>query len=155
MPTSNAENISLRLYGHLLSLIPDQCSKVLDQKDCDIEPVFLGFVDTYYYLAKIIPKHFTVLDLGCAYAPQSYYFRNHKSYIGVDYSVKEQFHFPNTILRNNRIETEVALWKNIPTEQVFAICNYVPIDSTELRRTFKVLYVFYPSLSLPFLKRGR
>jgi len=48
------------------------------------------------HLAALIPLHFTVVDLGCAYAAQSYYFRRHWKYIGVDGWAKDRIAAPNT-----------------------------------------------------------
>ena len=51
----------------------------------------------YDALSGIIPKHFTVLDIGCAYAPQGWYFQGHHEYIAVDPTPeRERFAFGNT-----------------------------------------------------------
>jgi len=78
------EYINNKLNSILFKQYHEQYQRVFDQAECDIEPEFLGFITTYYYLSYLIPKHFTIIDFGCAYAPQAYYFINHKKYIGVD-----------------------------------------------------------------------
>lgn len=50
-------------------LPPDQIERVMMKQDCDIDATFLGFIEVYRALASIIPHHWTVIDLGCTYAP--------------------------------------------------------------------------------------
>ena len=39
---------------------------------------FLGFIETYKHLSQIIPKHWTIIDIGAYGNAQSYYFAEHK-----------------------------------------------------------------------------
>ncbi len=135
---------------YLLSKIPEhQFKKVFEQENSDIDYDFLGFTDIYDHLSRIIPKHFTVIDFGCAYAPQCFYFEDHKRYIGVDYFVKERFEARNTehILASiydilYHIDyTKLRLDEN----ETFAICSYVPNQSELVRQNFKNCFCFYPS----------
>lgn len=77
------KSLSLRLYQNWMKENTALTQKVMHQKNCEIDPEFMGFVDVYYHLSKIIPKHLTVIDIGCCYAPQCLYFKNHHKYIGV------------------------------------------------------------------------
>jgi hypothetical protein len=61
-----------------------EAGAVLAAADGDIDPDFLGFLEPYEALSRIIPRGRTILDLGCGYAFQSWYFRHHRKYIGVD-----------------------------------------------------------------------
>jgi hypothetical protein len=136
----------------LLKMIPKkELDRVLNQKMCDITPAFMGFIDAYEALAKLIPLHWTVVDLGCAYAPQAYYFTKHKKYIGVDDGSVE--HFKTS---NSEFYTPLKIYDYINSsnfakldlDETFAILNYVPPwyhDNCRLvRGAFKNLYVFYP-----------
>ena len=126
----------------------DRCSK-MDM--CDIDEEFMGFTDIYKNLARIIPKDRIVIDLGCAYAPQSVYFVKHKRYIGVDLphdntarvNTTNSTYFEMTI--REFIEKELP---KIKDEKVFAICSYVPPwhdDNEQLAKdNFKDLFVYYP-----------
>lgn len=145
------EKINRNLANVLYTKFRKQWDRVMSQKMCDIEPDFMGFVDTYYYLSKIIPRDWTVIDFGCAYAPQAYYFRKHKAYVGVDYGkgvdfgVKERFCFKNTELFNGSIEDYIKSYGGY--HKVFAICNYVPSGQVALiRKHYTDLFVFYPQL---------
>lgn len=131
----------------------DQIDRVLGQEQCDIDPSFLGFTDIYLALATIIPKHWTIIDLGCAYAPQAIIFAKHKAYIGVDLPSdqgRERFSAANTTHYSMSIaefiEKHAAEFDHART---FAICSYVPPwhnDNLELaRHAFKNVFTYYPA----------
>jgi hypothetical protein len=134
-----------------LHLLPkDQLERVFRQDMCDIDPTFLGFTDIYLALAGIIPKHWTVVDLGCAYSPQAFIFKDHKAYVGVDLYAKERFSAPNTrhytMPIADFIEQHAAGFEK---NQTFAICSYVPpwhSDNIALTRAnFENVFTYYPS----------
>ena len=139
------EKINRDLWHKLTTKYPEQCERVFSQEYCDIEPSFLGFVNFYYHLSQIVPKHFIIVDLGCAYAPQGYYFRKHKEYIGVDTGkTLERFKFDNTTHVTLSIQDYLRRGGKA-TSEVFAICNYVPnIDTRSIAKVFDNLFVFYP-----------
>lgn len=58
----------------------DQIDRVFGYHECDITPEFLGFTEVYLHLSCIIPTHWTVVDLGCAYAPQAFLFGDYILY---------------------------------------------------------------------------
>lgn len=129
----------------------DQIDRVLGQDVCDIDPGFLGFTDIYFALAGIIPKHWTIIDFGCAYAPQSLIFREHKAYVGVDASECERFSGPNTT--HYRMTTAQFIEEHgaeFDRKITFAICSYVPPwyghNSREVvRQNFDNVFTFYPA----------
>ncbi len=112
----------------LLQLIPkDQIDTVLGQEWCDIDLSFLGFVTTYKYLSMLIPKNFTVINLGCAYNPQCYYFKDHKRYIAVDASKCLKFKAENCDIFEMTIHQFIESYKTqFDINETFVICNYVP-----------------------------
>jgi len=138
----------------LLQKLPkEQVEKVFNQDMCDIAPDFLGFVDIYKSLSEIIPKHFTIIDLGCAYNPQCFFFTEHKQYIAVDISNCIKFQASNCIIVEKTIEKfiEEDLYK-YDLGKTFAICSYVPpwyknSDNCEMvRKSFYNLFVYYPTM---------
>lgn len=140
---------SLELYKALEA----QNSKILNQYYCDIEPEFMGFVLTYKNLSELIPQDWTVIDIGCSYAPQSYYFKDHKSYIGIDLGDVERYTFKNSIYIISDVMDFVETLlptMNLDLKKTFVICNYVPewgrINKKELREIFDNLYFFYPCI---------
>ena len=136
------QKINNKLASQLKKKYPQMFKEVLEQKNCDIDETFLGFVDTYYYLSKIIPKDWTVVDFGCAFAAQAYYFIRHKAFIGVDIGNKKRFHFKNTEFYEGTIADSL---KQKPfTKKVFAICNNVPsLETTLVRNYYPNCYIFY------------
>lgn len=142
-------DIEIDPVWHLMP--PDQIDRVLRQDMCDIGPEFLGFTDIYLALAKIIPTYWTVVDLGCAFAPQAIIFRDHKAYIGVDAGVGERFSAPNTTHYTMTIADFIAEHAaSLDKELTFAICSYVPpwygTDNLRLtREAFKNVFTYYPA----------
>lgn len=138
----SAEKINNNLACALAEEYPKMFKRVLEQSDVDIDGTFLGFMDTYYYLSKFIPKGWAVVDFGCAYNPQAYYFRKHRAFIGVDIGKRKRFHFENTDLYQGTITDFLA--QKPPKEKVFAICNNVPDAETSLvREYYPNCFVYY------------
>lgn len=135
----------------LLNIIPgEQIQKVFNQDYCDIDCHFLGFTETYEKLSQIIPKDFTVIDLGCSYNAQSFYFIHHYRYIAVDINHIERFCAPNCIIFEKSIEEFIREdLDQFSLDKVFAICNYVPRwrnDNNKLvRENFRNIFTFYPA----------
>lgn len=146
----NTDDYHGRLTKELLSIIPEsEQHRVFEQEHCDIDPSFIGFIDIYKNLSEIIPKHFTIVDLGCAYAPQAYYFKDHKKYIGVDIFLGERFRADNTKHLQITIRDFCDVFaSSFDKDETFAICNYVPPwhgDNREMaRKYFENLFVYYP-----------
>ena len=152
---ANFEKINREL---LLILPRDQRERVFNQDRGDIGPEFLGFVDIYVALAKIIPVHWTVVDLGCAYAPQAFLFKGHAKYVGVDLpgsyfdregGMTERFVAPNSMFYEMTIADFCERHASeFDQETTFAICSYVPPwygDNCELaRRAFRYVFTYYP-----------
>ena len=111
---------------------------------------------TYYHLSKMIPKDWTVVDIGCAYNPQSYLFQEHARHIAVepvwnDSDFKfEYFKAPNTELLF--MSGQDFILKELPKmdldkSKTFCILNFVPSDEVNVlvRQAFKNLFVYYPA----------
>ena len=136
------EDININLACESAEKYPKMFKEVLEQEMCDIDGLFLGFVDIYYFLSKVIPKDWTIVDLGCAYAPQAYYFQKHKKYIGVDSSESKRFKFKNT--QHFYCSIRKYLLRNPEPFKHFAICSYVPSNEVNLvRKYYSDLFVYY------------
>jgi len=135
-----------------MSLIPqEQFERVFAQDECDIDYEFLGFTEIYESLAAVIPQHWTIVDLGCAYSPQAFLFRNHKAYIGVDIGLnKGRFAAPNTAHYEMTIAAFIERHlSDFDQDTTFAICSYVPPwhdDNMRVARmSFKNVFTYYPA----------
>lgn len=143
----------------------DQVDRVFGYHECDITPEFLGFTEVYLHLSCIIPTHWTVVDLGCAYAPQAFLFKDHALYVGVDAGGCERFSAPNT--KHYTMTIADFLTKHggqFDKCRTFAICSYVPPwyghNSGELaRKHFDNVFTYYPARDptekLPFYRAPR
>ncbi len=136
-----------RLLTNLDKHYHQQLADIFADRWCELEGGFLGFIEEYWALSKVIPKHFTVVDLGCYAATQAFYFRKHKKYIGVDSSQVHRINPTNsehyTMSIQNFLNSSIC--KGLKLDTTFAICNYVPTDSLDIRKLFKNLFVFYPA----------
>ena len=144
----------------VLRLIPkeevDRLFRVNDRMLGNVDLTFMGFTATYKVLAGLIPRWWTVVDLGCSYAAQSYYFSEHSKYIGVDENDEQRFCPENCVHYVKKIQDYIKEdIGELNLDETFAICNYVPDDEARdlVCKTFKNVYVFYPCGSFEhFLK---
>lgn len=144
-------------YKHCLeqvrSLIPsDEYRAVLDQNGVvELDDTFLGFVDLYYPASLMIPCGKIVIDFGCYLAAQSYLFKDHRQYIGVDVIDMLRFTPPNAthyvMSIQGWLEKEAPkfLANHNPTD-IVAICSYVPdFQATSLVKAyFQNVICYYP-----------
>lgn len=159
----NEETIE-KVTQRLLYLIPEERqAHVFSTGDVDLE--FLGFVEQYDALSHLIPEHYTVIDLGCAYAPQAYLFRNHAAYYGVDATTEERDTFiDRSVLPNAKFfHTDIASFIDLTADTfkqdtTFAICSYVPPWYGDVRRlvgsAFSNVFTYYPAgIEHPTIKK--
>lgn len=101
----------------------------LRQDMCELDISFGGFEDNYFIIADKVPNDYTIIDFGCNMAPQSYLFKNHVAYVGIDtcrldrFSTDNTIHYTMTIQEFFKKEFDKYRDKNI-----YAICNFVPDD---------------------------
>lgn len=152
---SENERLSLLLYDKMIPKA--ESSKVLSQYHCDIFPNFMGFVETYYYLSKIIPRNWTVIDIGCAWNAQCYFFRHHKKVISVeppenDVFLNDLFKTDNCHIyrmTGGKFIDSVLPSLHLDMSKTFAIMNNNPgwyekeNLNSKVRATFDNLYCFF------------
>lgn len=124
----------------LLSLIPkDQQEEIFSQYLCDIDEECLGTIDIYLYLCRFIPFSWKIVDLGCSFAPQCFFFQKHAQYIGVDIFPGKRFFAENTTHLTLSIEDFLKSKEYFSLElgKTFAITAYVPIIDDDLCRSIR------------------
>lgn len=149
-------------YMHYVqSLIPKNEWERVMRSDASAE-IYSNFLmcggATYYYLSRMIPKHWNVIDIGASYGAQSYLFQQHRKYIAVEPFEHCEMRIENFKAKGTERYTETAgkfisdvlPYLGLDIRQTFAICNYVPEwfgdNPTELvRKTFHNCYTFYPA----------
>ena len=119
----------------------------------ELDDTFLCFEDYYEDVLNHTTPDTVILDLGCAYAPQCWYFEDYEKYIGVDLPFYDdvKFQTPNSKFYTMSIQTfikEVLPTLDLDLNKTVAICSMVPDkEALELvRDTFPRHYVVYPSL---------
>lgn len=135
-----------------LEIPQKEIDEILSQKECELQPDFLGFVNVYEPLSNLIPEHKIVIDFGCYLAAQSYFFQDHKAYIGVDRVNMKRFTPENALHCEMSIQEFIAnelpiLLEKHDIDDFCAICSYVPDrEATKLvRETFPNVFCYYPS----------
>ena len=136
----------------LMNIIPKkEIERVLcGTASAELDYTFLAFEDVYKGVPNFVPKTKTIIDLGCAYAPQAYCFAEYSRYIGVDASIPEiHFETENMELYNMPIQEfcEKVIEEKWDLENCFAICSFVPDDEARkcVRETFPNCLVYYPT----------
>ena len=115
----------------------------------ELDYTFLAFEEVYKSVLNFVPKGKTIIDLGCAYAPQAYYFTEYSKYIGVDVFVPD-IHFTTANMTLYQMSAQQFCKKVIDEkwdlDNCFAICSYVPdvIARKCVRETFPNCLVYYP-----------
>ena len=132
------------LYHTIDKEYPIQLKKILHYESAEHDPTFLGFIQQYEALSRIIPRHFIILDLGCGIALQAWYFRHHKEYLGVDTYKGPRLQLDNVIHFKDDINQFIADYDKDPNT-IFTIVNYVPISTTRIRKKYNNLFIYYPT----------
>jgi len=89
----------------------------------DIGWEFLGFMDDYMNLAKIIPTDLIVVDVGCAYGFQHIIFKDFKGYIGIDVSCTPKAFTKNARFIKGKFSNVISDKKLKITDKMFGIDN--------------------------------
>lgn len=139
----------------------------------ELDSSFFCFDEPYQRAARVADENSIILDLGCAYAPQSYYFTHCKRYIGVDLPMPQpdpavvqqyklcgrqpevRFQPDNAefyIMSIQKFIGEVLPTLSLDMDNVIAICSAVPDEEARalVERTFPVYDVSYPGLPTHF-----
>ncbi len=116
----------------------------------DFDEGCLGFLKTYVALALLIPEDRVIYDIGCANAFQSWFFRNHKGYVGIDGAcpLEARFQPPNA----THVMLDVASWIvtlhpgyfALQPDPHFAIHNACPGGRAVVVAAFQDVYTYYP-----------
>lgn len=138
----------------LFNIIPnEEINRIFNNSQtasAEMDYSFMGFEDVYKSVTMFVPKGKTIIDLGCAYAPQSYYFKDYRGYIGVDTNMPD-FHFKtfNSSFYEMSIQDfcKKIVENKWDLEKMFAICSYVPDEEARkiVKETFPYCLVYYPT----------
>ena len=128
----------------------------------EMDFTFLGFEDIYQKVKKLTTKDMIILDLGCAYATQCWYFKDYAAYIGVDIGtfmdsqslpyeekLKGVLQTDNSTFYFEMIQSfikETLPTLNLDLNKVFAVCSAVPDKEARqlVKHTFPNYLDWYP-----------
>lgn len=135
----------------LIKQIPKELiDKMFENADIDVDYTFLCFEEVYKAVTEFVPKDTIIIDFGCAYAFQSWYFKDYKKYIGVEIQGNE-----NSVLKLDNsefyfmsIQEFISEFDKLgyDKEKVFAVCSYVTDKQARqtVRENFPNCLVYYP-----------
>lgn len=153
-------DLSKKLYKDWVQHDPKMTQEILSQDQCDIGPEFMCFAEIYASLARLIPIEWTVIDFGCAFAPQCWYFRKHNRYIGIDPGPMKRFQVDNSSIFIGTIRQALSdtIWiEPINWDRTFGIMSYVPAKEYDyflVKNHLKNMFVYYPSSDPIRLKKS-
>lgn len=136
------------------NLIPiSEIERVFTESDSasgDIDMSFLCFEEVYEKVKEYCNEETIVIDLGCSYMAQAYWFTDCKKYIGVDLPFRNNVKFKTDnselyLMSGQRFITEKLPSLGLDMENVIAVCSYVPDKELQqlVAHTFKYNYVKY------------
>lgn len=154
------ETIKLIPQSELVRVFRDS-----ETASADMDYTFLCFEDVYMKVKEHCDSNTIIIDFGCAYAPQSYWFTDCEKYIGVDLPMMNdvRFHTDNSemyIMSGQKFIREVLPAMELDYDHVIAICSYVPDRELQklVAESFRYNYVKYCtnviSNRLPPIKKG-
>lgn len=108
--------------------------RVFRYEECEIEHDFVGFLHSYKDLADILPKDFTIIDIGACQALQSEYFKDFANYIAVEPCVPEHAMAKQLNMDSFQMTGEQFIADVLPRLQeagldinkTFCVSSYVP-----------------------------
>lgn len=139
----------------LFKLIPkDKIDKIFSESNtasAELDYTFLGFEKVYKAVSMFVPKSKIIIDLGCAYAFQSWYFKDYEKYIGVDCSNSDTDVLKTDNSKFFFMTIQEFIKEQFPKlgykkEEVFAVCSYVPDEEARMmvKEYFPYCLVYYP-----------
>lgn len=119
----------------------------------EIDASFLCFNDEYEYVLENTKPSDIIIDLGCAYNPQCWYFKDYDRYIAVDLPMFDDVRFDNGhvefyIMSIQRFIKEELPKLNLDLNNAVAICNAVPDEEARkmVEKTFPRHIIAYPGI---------
>lgn len=119
----------------------------------EMDYTFLCFEEPYLEALKYVDKDSIIIDLGCSYAAQSFYFTKNK-YIGIDLPMLSsdneiRFTPPNAefyIMSIQNFIHNILPTLNLDMDHVIAICSAVPDEEARelVKETFPNYIDWYP-----------
>lgn len=140
-------------------IIPqEELDRVFDNScsaSAEMDISFLCFEDAYEYVLRNTNPSDIIIDLGCAYNAQCWYFKNYDRYIAVDLPMFDNVRFDSGNVEFYIMSIQKFIKGELPKlnldlNNVVAICNAVPDEEARkmVLNTFPRYFVAYPGLEI-------
>lgn len=136
------------------SIGKEEVNRLFSYEYCELEFDFVGFIENYADLKEIIPKDFTIIDVGCYQAMQAHYFKDHRRFIGIEpyipaeYCLKQEnaTYYHQTAQQFISETLPQLVSEGLDLNKVFAVCSAVPDREAQklVKETFPYHRVTYP-----------
>lgn len=117
----------------------------------EIDSTFLCFDDEYKFVLEHTNPSDIIIDLGCAYNAQCWYFKNYQRYIAVDLPMFDDVRFNSGNVEFFIMSIQKFIKEELPKlhldlNNVVAVCNAVPDKEAQklVEKTFPRHFVAYP-----------
>ncbi len=140
----------------LKSIGKEETDRLFSYDECELEPDFLGFLKNYKDISERLPKDFTVIDIGCYMAFQADFYKEHKSYIGIEPDVPIEYRLRQGNAEYYRLTAQQFISETLPKlindgldlKKTFAVCSAVPDREAQrlVADTFPYHRIAYPSV---------
>lgn len=133
----------------------DRVFRDSESASAEMDASFLCFEDEYEYVLTNTKPNDIIIDLGCAYNPQCWYFKDYDRYIAVDLPIFDDVRFDSGnvefyIMSIQKFIKEELPKLNLNLDKVVAICNAVPDEEARkmVLDTFPRHFVAYPGMGV-------
>lgn len=133
----------------------DRVFRDSESASAEMDCTFLCFEDEYEYVLENTKPSDIIIDLGCAYNPQCWYFKDYDRYIAVDLPIFDDVRFDSGnvefyIMSIQKFIKEELPKLNLNLDKVVAICNAVPDEEARkmVAETFPKHFVAYPGMGV-------
>lgn len=145
------KNESCDLFKKIPQILIKEVFKKSPEVSAEMDYTFLGFEEVYQRVKKEVPEYMTIIDFGCAYAFQSWYFKDYAGYIAIDSAVppKKRFIANGTMHYYGTIQDFIGnFYIDMIGNPIFAVCSYVPDEEARemVVKNFRNHYVYYPKI---------
>lgn len=137
------------------NLIPqeelDRVFRESETASAEMDSTFLCFDDEYRYVLDNTTKDDIIIDLGCGYNAQCFYFKDYNRYIAVDLPFYNDIRFDSGNVEFYLMSIQQFIKEELPKlnlnlNSCVAICNAVPDKEAQqmVVDTFPRYFVAYP-----------
>lgn len=138
----------------IASIGSEEAKRLFAYEECEADADFFAFLENYKDLSEVLPKNFTIIDIGSCMSLQADYYKGFKRYIGVEPWVPLEFRLRQSNAEYYKQTAQLFVAETLPQliaagldlNKTFAVCSAVPDKTAKalVAKTFKYFRVAYP-----------